>query len=114
MITFDHIKNGHILIENNAQHFRQQQHCQNQMKFIDANNNNNNVRTLYSCKHQLNFIGNFNQHKRMTMTMERKKRSYSSERTIEISIVTDLSMYLYHENSLRNYVFTLIAMVSYY
>ncbi|OTF83945.1 A disintegrin and metalloproteinase with thrombospondin motifs family protein, partial [Euroglyphus maynei] len=81
------------------------------MKFIDANNNNN-VRTFYSCEHQLNFIGNFNQHKRMTMTMKRKKRSYSSERTIEISIVTDLSMYLYHENSLRNYVFTLIAMVS--
>lgn len=42
----------------------------------------------------------------------RNKRSYSSERTIEILVVTDLSMYIYHENSLRNYVFTLMAMVS--
>lgn len=42
----------------------------------------------------------------------RSRRSYSSERTVEILLVTDRSMFLYHGNALRNYVFTLMAMVS--
>lgn len=101
IITFDHM-DGHILIE--EQH-AQRQYCHH-MNVID-----DNVQTLLysSCEHRIQFIGNFNQQQQQR---QRLKRSYSSERTIEMSIVTDLSMYLYHENSLRNYVFTLIAMVS--
>ncbi|XP_027202897.2 A disintegrin and metalloproteinase with thrombospondin motifs 20-like isoform X2 [Dermatophagoides pteronyssinus] len=93
---------GHILLET------EQQHCFDHLQFLTDDDN----WTLLSCEHRLKFIGNFFNQSPLRGQKHRLKRSYSSERTIEMSIVTDLSMYLYHGNSLRNYVFTLIAMVS--
>lgn len=94
---------GHILLETD------QQHCSDHLEFLTDDDNDN--WTLLSCEHRLKFIGNFFNQSPLQGQKHRLKRSYSSERTIEMSIVTDLSMYLYHGNSLRNYVFTLIAMV---
>lgn len=47
-----------------------------------------------------------------TFTNGRAKRSVSLPRTIEIMVVTDLSMWKNHGESLQDYVFALMASVS--
>ena len=94
--------------------------CQVQLQSTksDLYETNNESKVLQTYAHQVQFMPFHVDAKPATPISpnqddtHRAKRSISLERTIEIMVVTDFSMWKYHGESLNDYVFSLIASVS--
>lgn len=81
---------------------------------LTSNSNAQNSTVLHACPHRIHFMPfpNWTTNSFETSTNGRAKRSVSLPRTIEIMVVTDLSMWKNHGESLQDYVFALMASVS--